>query len=390
MSTEFQTSAEKKTAARYSLVEMASRMSDVIMLGRGDPDFDTPGPIIEDALRMMDGSLERTSVRGFEQLRFAITDRYERDKGLVVDPEKEILITNGAQEGLFLALLALVNPGDGVLMADPRYSSYDQAVNAAGGRLVLVPTGSNHDFTLEPDEILKRADRGNVLVFVNPSNPTGAMVPPEGVRAIADVARRAGLSVIADEIYEGLVFDGVEACSLATCEGMRNNTVTLSGFSKTYAMTGFRVGFLIGHPSFIEAAASLKAAISGPGPLLPQCAALAALKGTKESVDMFRQTFNRRRHLMMQGLDDLKIPYGHPGGGFFVWADISRFRIPAGEFCRRLLSEAGVLMFPGTSFGTPWEYYVRISLLQPEEKIIEALTRLKNFLESASTRGTFK
>ncbi len=382
MSTHARAPVEQKTETRYNLVEMASRMSDVITLGRGDPDLDTPGPIIDGAFQLMDGPIERPPVRGLDRLRQAIAARYERDRRLVVDPGREILVTNGAQEGLFLALLALVNPGDGVLMTDPRYSAYDQAVDAAGGRLVLVPTGRDHDFAPEPAEIQERAGRAKVLVLVNPSNPTGAMVHPEGVRAIADVARRAGLLVVSDEIYEGLVFDGVEVCSVATCEGMRDSTVTLSGFSKTYAMTGFRVGYLIGPPAFIEAAASLKAAISGPGPLLPQCAALAALEGPQESMEAFRQTFDGRRRLMMRGLDELGIPYGYPGGGFFVWADISRFGIPSGEFCHRLLSEARVLVFPGTSFGSAWEYYVRISLLQPEERITEALTRLKQFLDS--------
>ncbi len=370
-----------RTEARYSLVELASRLSDVISLGRGDPDLDTPRPVLEEALRLVEGPVERPPLRGLERLRSAIAERYHREKGLAIDPAREVLITNGAQEALFLALLAVVDPGDGVMVTDPRYSSYDQAVEAARGRLVLVPTERDQDFVPDQAEVRERADRAKVLVLVNPCNPTGALAPPGRVRAIAEVARRTGLLVVSDEIYEGLVYDGLNVLSVATCDGMRARTITLSGFSKTYAMTGFRVGYLVGPPGFIEAAVRLKGAISGPGPLLPQCTALAALESPQDSVAEFRRIFEGRRRLMMRGLDDLDIPYGHPGGGFFMWADVSRFGVPATEFCHRLLQEGRVLMFPGTSFGSRWEYYVRISLLQPEGRLTEALSRLRRFVE---------
>jgi aminotransferase len=379
------TSGESRTQARYSLLDLAATLPDVISLGRGDPDLATPQPILDAALESMRRPAAPAPVRGLPELRQALAERYRREKGLEFDPDREILITNGAQEGLFLSMLTLVDPGDGVLMADPRYSSYDQAVAAAGGRIVEVATGKGDDFTLDPDALdglLRRTERAKVLVLVNPSNPTGALTPPARVRRIAEVARAAGLAVVSDEIYENLVFDGARLLSVAACDDMREWTVTLSGFSKTYAMTGFRVGYLLGPPGFVEAATRLKAAVSGPSPLFSQLAASAALAQPPETIEALRLTFERRRDVMTRGLDDLDIPYGHPGGAFFVWADVSRFGLPAEQFCRKLLVDARVLVFPGSSFGERWSGFVRISLLQPEEKLREVLGRIRSFVES--------
>ncbi|HYU78062.1 MAG TPA: aminotransferase class I/II-fold pyridoxal phosphate-dependent enzyme [Vicinamibacterales bacterium] len=371
---------QQATEIRYSLMELAEQLPDVISLGRGDPDLDTPAAIIDRAVAAVAGAHEMPNVQGLDVLRAAIANRYERDKDLRFDPEREILVTNGAQEGLFLTMLALVDRGDRVLVPDPRYSSYDQAIEAAGGTTVEVPTRLERDFHLEPEELSRRAHEGKVLILVNPNNPTGSCIPPQGVRDIAAVAKRAGLTVVSDEIYESLVFDGGSVLSVAACEGMRNQTVTLSGFSKTYAMTGFRVGYLIGPPGFIAAATRLKAATSGPCSLLSQYAAVAALQGSQDSIDEFRRVFDERRRLMMSGLDRLGIPYSHPGGGFYIWANIARFGMPAELFCRQLLTEARVLMFPGTSFGKRWTEYVRISLLQPSARLEEALSRLSRFV----------
>jgi aspartate/methionine/tyrosine aminotransferase len=170
--------------------------------------------------------------------------------------------------------------------------------------------------------------------------------------------------------------------SVAACDGMRDRTVTLSGFSKTYAMTGFRVGYLAGPPAFIEAAARIKAAVSGPCPLFSQHVALAALEGPQEPVVALHAVFEGRRRVMMQGLSAIGIPYSQPGGGFYIWADISKFGLPAPAFCRRLLIDGRVLMFPGSSFGTKWSGYVRISLLQPESQLTEALARIDRFVKS--------
>jgi aminotransferase len=208
------------------------------------------------------------------------------------------------------------------------------------------------------------------------------MVPGEEVRRIAEVARASDLIVISDEIYEGLVYDDIPFLSMLQCEGMNERTITLSSFSKTYAMTGFRVGYLIGPEAFITAAARLKQITSGPCPVFSQYASLAALKAPPDSAEEILRIFSGRRKVMLAGLDSLGIPYGHPGGAFFIWADISRFGMAADDFCQRLLNSEHVLVFPGTAFGQKWSGYVRISLLQSERRIAEGLERLRRFTES--------
>jgi aminotransferase len=373
---------ERATQKRYNLMQMASGMEDVVRLGAGDPDLHTPPEIIGEAVRRMSRPSGSVSSRGLDELRLALAEHFKDEKGLDYDPESEILITNGAQEALFLSMLALINPGEGVLVQDPRYSSYDQAVEAAGGRIIQVPTGRDHSFTLEPEDLKAHARDGKLLVFVNPNNPTASLVSPAGVREIATVAKEEGLFVISDEVYDKLAFDDAETLSVAECEGMREQTVILSSISKTYAMTGFRVGYLLGPSCFIDAAARLKKVISGRSPLFSQYAAVSALTGSQMSRRQILGIFTARRKVMMEGLDSLGIPYGHPGAGFFIWADISRFGMPADEFCRRLLLEARVLMFPGTSFGERWRHYVRISILEPVERIAEGIERIKAFSES--------
>jgi aminotransferase len=374
------TSGEKATSLRYRMMEMAATMDDVISFGRGDPDLDTPADIWQGALDKIRRPSASTPVRGLGPLREAIAKRYADEKHLSFDPEREILITNGGQEGLFLSMLALLDPGDRVATPDPRYSSYDQAIGAAGGEIIEIPTSADRDFRLEADAVRASAGGAKVLVFVNPSNPTGAFVPADGVRELAGAAHDTDLLVISDEIYESIVYDGQHPLSFAACDGMRHRTVTLSGFSKTYAMTGFRVGYLIGDPAFIDAVETLKSSISGPCPLFSQYAALSALEQQQDSRPEFLAMYTERRTRMMAGLDTAGIPYGHPGGGLFMWADVSRFGLDAEEFCYRLLKETGVLMFPGGSFGERWRNWVRISLLAPVERIEIGLGRMQAFV----------
>ena len=328
----------------------------------------------------MSNPVSTLPIRGLPELRQRLAQRYRHEKGMEVDPERQILVTNGGQEALFLTLLALVDPGDGVAMADPRYSSYDQAVGAAGGRIVEIPTGRDLRFELDAAALREGVDDAKLLVLVNPNNPTSSLIAPAGIREIAAVARERDLIVVADEIYDDLVYDDREVLSMAACEGMSERTVTLSGFSKSYAMTGFRVGYLIGAPDFIDAVAAIKQVVSGPCPLFSQYAALSALQLSHDTRSAFRRRYDRRRRLILQGLDAHGIPYGDVGGGLFVWADVSMYGLPADEFCLRLLQDTGVLIFPGLSFGERWQYFVRISLLAPEAKIRVAMDRLATFV----------
>ena len=376
---------ERATSLRYKMMALARERENVISLGRGDPDLHTQPAIIESGLAHFAsamGAEMATSdgpVRGLEALREGIARRYAHEKGVEVDPATEIAITNGAQEGLFLAMLALVNPGDRIAVQDPRYSSYDQAIGTAGGDIVPVPTGGDRPFQLAGDELRQHAEGCKLLVFVNPSNPTGACVGPEGVRDLARAADDLGMVVLADEIYEDMVFREEPFLSLLAADDARGRSVVLSGFSKAYAMTGFRVGYLVGPPAFIDAVEAIKSTTSGACPAFSQYTALAALEADPDPRPEYLARYRRRRGVLMEGFADLGIPHGPHGGGLFMWADVSRFGMDAETFCYRLLDEAGVLMFPGASFGERWRNWVRVSLLCPEERILESMERIRGF-----------
>ncbi len=378
-------SGEKATSLRYNLMDLARTRGDVISLGRGDPDLDTPAPIIDGALERF----ARTGVgdltgddrlRGLSRLRRGIADRLRRERGVDVDPESEIVVTNGGQEGLFLAMLALIDPGDRVVCPDPRYTSYDQAIGAAGGEIVSIPTGGDEPFELSATSVREYGAAAKLLVFINPSNPTGARVAADGVRELAQVAADIGLVVISDEIYEDVVFDARPSLSFLAAEGAGERSVLLSGFSKSYAMTGFRVGYLVGPPEFTDAVTAIKATTSGPCPVFSQLAAIAALEVEEDPREAYLAIYEDRRRVLLDGFDELGIPYGPHGGGLFVWADVSKFGMGAETFCYRLLDETGVLMFPGNSFGDRWENWVRVSLLAPEQSVAEAIGRIRGFV----------
>lgn len=373
---------ERGTSLRYRMMALARTRPDVISLGRGDPDLDTPAPVIEGGLGRFAARARRDGpgpVRGLRSLREGIAERHARERGVVVDPATEIAITNGAQEGLFLAMLALVDPGDRVACQDPRYSSYDQAVGVAGGEIVPIRTGGDLPFHLDGDDLRRTAGDARVLVFVNPSNPTGSCVGRAGVRSIARAAAELGLTVLSDEIYEDIVFGDEPFLSLLSAEGARERGVVLSGFSKAYAMTGFRVGYLIGPPAFIDAVEALKSTTSGACPSFSQYAALAALDADPDPRAAYLSRYRARRRALMDGFARAGIPHGPHGGGLFMWADVSRWGMDAETFCYRLLDEAGVLMFPGNSFGERWRGWVRVSLLAPEARIHEAMDRIGDF-----------
>ena len=299
---------EAATSLRYKMMALARQRENVISLGRGDPDLHTQPPIVEDGLarfREAAGAAMATGdggpVRGLLPLREGIARRYAREKGVDVDPATEIAITNGAQEGLFLAMLALVDPGDRVACQDPRYSSYDQAIGTAGGDIVPVPTGGDRPFELGGDELRQYSHGCKLLVFVNPSNPTGACVGPQGVRELARAAGDLGMVVVSDEIYEDVVFREEPFLSLLAVEGARGRSVVLSGFSKAYAMTGFRVGYLIGPPAFIDAVEAIKSTTSGACPAFSQYTALAALETDPDPRPEYLARYRRRRQALIDG-----------------------------------------------------------------------------------------
>ena len=366
---------------RYALMDLAKEVPDAIALGRGDPDLDTPDFIAQAAKDALRGPLPIAPVTGLPELRAAIARNARRDHGLEQTSEN-VLITTGGQEGLFLVMSALLNPGDEILVPDPRYTSYDGAIAHTGARSVSVPTYPEDGFDLRPEEVEKRlTPNTKALLLVTPSNPTGGVITRETAEKLAKLAVEHNFVIVSDEIYGKFVWEPFEHVSTASLPGMAERTVTLSGFSKAYAMTGWRVGYILAQENAIRAMAAIKAQTTGPVATLSQRAALAAAEGDDSCVLEFRNIYAERRRILAEGLDAVSLSYSDPRGGFFFWADASSTGLRALELSYLLLKEARVLVFPGTAFGEGWSDYLRITTLQPTEVLREAVARMTPVLE---------
>jgi aminotransferase len=375
--------AAEDVSVRTRLMELAAGLDDVIAMGRGDPDFHTPAHIVAAAKRALDENQHHyTHPAGMPALREAIAQKLARENGLDYSVD-EIVVTAGVQEAVMLCMLAILDPGDEVLIASPRFTSYDAAAAMVGGTVVSVPTREEDDFATVPSEIEARiTDRTKMIVLITPNNPTGAVTPPAMVREIADIARRHDLIVLSDEIYEKLIYDDNEHLSIATLPGMKERTITLNGFSKSYAMTGWRVGYLAGPEPFarllVEPRHTLSIATGTPA----QFGALAALTGPQDEVDEMVRQYGLRRRVMMDALDDMGLNYGHPGGAFFIYVNTTRTGMESELFCETILRECRVLFLPGTLFGDRDGHHIRIGYLQPIERIREAIDRISPYIRS--------
>lgn len=373
----------------FDLFELAQRKPGAISLGLGDPDLPTPPHIVAAAAAAIRaGQTGPAPATGLPELRTAIARKLARDNGIAVDPESEVLVTTGGQEALFLLVQALIEPGDEIIVPDPRYTSYDEAIALAGGSMVLVPTRPEDDFALDPDAIAKRiTPRTKVLLLISPNNPTAGVTPPEWVRGLAALAVERDLIVIADEIYEKFVYDDARHLSVASLPGMAERTITLNGASKTYAMTGWRIGYLAAPASFIRAASALKEMVNVQAPTVSQWAAAAALDGPQECVEAMRQTYDARRRMMMTELDRIGIGYGRPRGGLYIWANVASTGLTATQLSYHLLDEEDVLVLPGAGFGEGWDDWIRLTILQPEDTLREVATRMARVVERHGRAG---
>lgn len=365
------------TKLRYALMDLAKEIPNAIQLGRGDPDLDTPD-FIMDAVRAASATpLAAAPLEGLPELRAAIARNAKRDHSISVEPDN-VLVTTGGQEGLFLVMSALLNPGDEILVPDPRYTSYDQAIEFTGAVTVPVPTGPETGFDLDPEEVAKRiTPKTKALLLVTPSNPTGGIVTPETAKRLAELAIKHGFTIVSDEIYGKFVWEPFKHVSIAAEPDALDHVVTLAGFSKAYAMTGWRVGYAIAPKHVIAAMANIKSLTTGPVATLSQIAALTAAEGDDSCVAAFREIYKERRDILGQGLTDIGLTYAEPRGGFFFWADSSSTGLRALELSYMLLKDAQVLIFPGTAFGPDWSDYLRITTLQSSKLIAEAVERMK-------------
>ena len=374
---------EEDGSFRTRMLGIAADRNDVIALGRGDPDFHTPAHIVEAAKAALDANAHHyTGPTGLPQLRTAIAADLNSSYGLDYTAE-EIVVTAGVQESIMLCMLALCAPGDEVLITSPRFTTYDTAVHLCGGVPVPVPTHEKDDFALGLAEIEARiTPRTRMFVLVSPNNPTGAVTPPAVIRQIADLAIKHDILIIADEIYAKMIYAPNEHLSIATLPGMKERTITLNGFSKTYAMTGWRVGYLAAPLDFVNKVTEPRHTLSINTCTVSQHAALAALTGPQEPLAAMLADYAARRDWLMPALTAAGFTYGHPGGAFYIYTNISSTGMAAPEFCERLLRETGVMLFPGTMFGDDSTDYIRISYLQPLPMIQEAMHRITTFAQS--------
>lgn len=365
----------------FELMDLARSKKDVISMGLGDPDPATPAHIVAAAKQAIEeGRTGPTPATGLPELRRAIARKLARDNGIETDPETEILVTTGGQEALFLLIQALIEPGDEVVVPDPRYTSYDAAIELAGGRMVLVPTTEAQAFDLEPEAVERcLTPASKVLLMISPNNPTAGIVTPANVLRLAEIAKERDLIVISDEIYEKFLYDDNQHLSIASLPGMKERTITLNGVSKTYAMTGWRIGYLAAPAEFVRTVTALKAMVNVQAPTVSQWAAVAALDGPQECVEEMRSTYAARRRLLLNALDEMGFTYGMPRGGLYIWINTASTGIEATELSYYFLQE-GVLIFPGTGFGENWGDYMRMTLLQPIEVLEVAVERMKRAL----------
>ena len=366
---------------RSKMLGIACTMDNVIAMGRGDPDFHTPPHIMEAAKRAIDSNQHHyTPPTGMLSLREAIGTHLKAEYGLDYGAD-EIVVTAGVQESITLIMLALVAPGDEVLITSPRFTTYDTAVGLADGVPVPVPTFQKDDFALDIAEIEKRiTPKTKMFVLVSPNNPTGAVTPPETIRAIAELATRHDLLIVSDEIYAKIIYEGNDHLSIATLPGMKDRTITLNGFSKTYAMTGWRVGYLAAPADFVTKITEIRHTLSINTCTISQHAALAALTGPQEPIKAMIDDYTARRAYLLPALDEMGLTYGTPGGAFYVYINVSGTGMSTPEFCEKLLRETGVMLFPGTMFGDHDPSYIRMSFLQPLPLIKDAVARMKRFM----------
>ena len=372
-----------KASIRTRMLELASTMDRVVPLGRGDPDFDTPSAIVAGGVTaLQEGAHHYTAPAGLPALRSAICEKLSKDNGLAYAAD-QVIVTNGVQEAALIAILASVDPGDEVVLQAPRFNAFDHMVNLAGGTVVTVPTHENDDFALKAERIeAVLTERSKLLVVANPNNPTGALTEKDDLTEIAELARERNLLVLSDEIYEKILFDGKEHHSLAGFNGLYDRTITVNGFSKAYAMTGWRVGYLAAPKWFMEPAVEIKHTISICTAPAMQLGALAALDAGLPGLESMAAAYDRRRRLILAKLDALGLTYGQPGGGLYIYANISTTGLDAETFCFELLKQQQVMIFPGTLFSDDANQHVRITLLSPDDMIREALERLEAFVKA--------
>jgi len=362
--------------------DLLSSVEDVISLSIGEPDFVTPWHVREAGIYSLEkGYTMYTSNSGMPELRQELAHYLELRYGLSYHPEHEILITTGSSEGLDIALRAIINPDDEVIIPDPCYVAYPADVILAGGVPVLIPTNEENNFVIRATDIEARITKQTKAILIGyPSNPTGAIISKKEANAIATLAKKYDLLVISDEIYARLVY-GAEHICFPSLPGMKERTILISGFSKSHAMTGWRIGYVATERCFIQALSKIHQYTMLSAPTMAQMAAIEALRNGEVEVERMVQEYNRRRHIMVKRLNEIGLPCFEPKGAFYAFPSIKATGMSSEEFAEKLLVEEGVAVVPGTAFGHCGEGFIRCCYATSLSDIEEALRRIDSFIK---------
>lgn len=361
--------------------DIVSEMKDAISLGVGEPDFDTPWHIRDEGIYALEkGKTFYTSNAGLKELRCEISNYLKRTQNITYNPMHEILVTVGGSEAIDIGLRAIINPGDEVIIPQPSYVSYVPCAVLAGAKPVIIDLKAENDFRLTPKELESAiTNKTKVLILPYPNNPTGAIMEKNDLEAIAKIIKEKDILVMSDEIYSELTYKGKHV-SIASIEGMQERTLLINGFSKSYAMTGWRLGYACAPEPLIKQMTKIHQFAIMCAPTTSQYAAVEAIKNGDEDVELMRRAYNQRRRFLLHEFKEMGLECFEPYGAFYVFPCIKEFGMTSEEFATKFLEEEKVAAVPGTAFGKSGEGYLRISYAYSMDNLKIALERLKNFV----------
>ena len=362
--------------------DIVSEMKDAISLGVGEPDFDTPWHIRDEGIYALSkGKTFYTSNAGLKELREEICNYLKRTQNIQYNPLKEVIVTVGGSEAIDIGLRAIINAGDEVIIPQPAYVSYEPCTILAGAKPVIINLKAENEFRLTAEELENAiTDKTKVLILPFPNNPTGAIMERDDLEKIAEVIKKHDIYVMSDEIYSELTYKG-EHVSIASIEGMQERTILINGFSKAYAMTGWRLGYACGPESIIKQMTKIHQFAIMCAPTTSQYAAVEALKNGEADVKMMRQAYNQRRRFLLNAFKEMNLECFEPFGAFYVFPCIKEFGMTSEEFATKFLEEEKVAAVPGNAFGESGEGYLRISYAYSLDNLKIAMERFKRFVE---------
>ena len=377
---------EIKPSGIRKFFDLVSEMKDAISLGVGEPDFETPWHIRDEGIYAFErGRTFYTANAGLKDLRTEINNYLQRRQGLSYNPDNEIVVTVGGSEAIDIALRAMLNAGDEVIIPQPSYVSYEPCTVLADGIPVIINLKAENEFRLTAEELENAiTDKTKVLILPFPNNPTGSIMEKEDLESIAKVIIKHDIFVISDEIYSELSYKN-KHISIASIDGMKERTILINGFSKSYAMTGWRLGYACGNKDIIAQMTKIHQYAIMCAPTISQYAAVDALKNGDEDVEKMKKSYNQRRRFLMNAFKEMNLECFEPFGAFYVFPCIKEFGMTSEEFATRFLEEEKVAAIPGTAFGDSGEGYLRISYAYSLEKLKIAMDRLKNFVTRLRT-----